>query len=185
MVPAHSRKIPRVSRYSGYCRFPSFFTYRAFTFSDRSFQFRLVKIQNSLYSPNPSMHAYWFRLFPFRSPLLRESIFSFSSSGYLDVSVRRVPLHALWIGAWMHGVLPCGFPHSDTCGSPGICPSPQLFAACRVFHRLLVPRHPPCALSCLTSFEASSPLLPEAYSVMPGSRMVSHAPLVCLGFLMS
>ncbi len=110
---------------------------------------------------------------------------SFSSSGYLDVSVRRVPLHALWIGAWMHGVLPCGFPHSDTCGSPGICPSPQLFAACRVFHRLLVPRHPPCALSCLTSFEASSPLLPGAYSVMPGSRMVSHAPLVCLGFLMS
>ena len=36
---------------------------------------------------------------------------SFSSSGYLDVSVRRVPLHALWIGAWMHGVHPhAGFP---------------------------------------------------------------------------
>ncbi len=36
---------------------------------------------------------------------------SFSSSGYLDVSVRRVPLHALWIGAWMHGVRPhAGFP---------------------------------------------------------------------------
>ena len=31
---------------------------------------------------------------------------SFSSSGYLDVSVRRVPLHALWIRAWMHGILP-------------------------------------------------------------------------------
>ena len=71
---------------------------------------------------------------------------SFSSSGYLDVSVRRVPLHALWIGAWIHGGSPCGFPHSDTCGSPGMCPSPQLFAACRVFRRLLVPRHPPCAL---------------------------------------
>ena len=49
------------------------------------------------------------------------------------------------------GLPPCGFPHSDTCGSPGMCPSPQLFAACRVFHRLLVPRHPPCALSCLAS----------------------------------
>ena len=72
---------------------------------------------------------------------------SFSSSGYLDVSVRRVPLHALWIGAWIHGGSPCGFPHSDTCGSPGMCPSPQLFAAYRVFHRPLVPRHPPCALS--------------------------------------
>ena len=43
-----------------------------------------------------------------------------------------------------------GFPHSDTCGSTGICPSPQLFAACRVFHRPAVPRHPPCALPCLT-----------------------------------
>ena len=42
-----------------------------------------------------------------------------------------------------------GFPHSDTRGSPGICPSPRLFAACRVFHRPPVPRHPPCALSCL------------------------------------
>ena len=75
---------------------------------------------------------------------------SFFSSGYLDVSVRRVPLHTLWIRAWMHGIFPCGFPHSDTCGSMGICPSPQLFAACRVFHRLPVPRHSPCALCCLT-----------------------------------
>ena len=34
-----------------------------------------------------------FGLFPFRSPLLRKSIISFSSSGYLDVSVHRVPSH--------------------------------------------------------------------------------------------
>ena len=40
-----------------------------------------------------------------------------------------------------------GFPHSDICGS---CSSPQLFAAYHVFHRLLVPRHPPCALFSLT-----------------------------------
>ena len=33
-----------------------------------------------------------FGLFPFRSPLLRESLFVFFSSGYLDVSVLRVPL---------------------------------------------------------------------------------------------
>jgi hypothetical protein len=32
----------------------------------------------------------WFGLFPVRSPLLRESLFVFSSSGYLDVSVLRV-----------------------------------------------------------------------------------------------
>ena len=75
---------------------------------------------------------------------------SFSSSGYLDVSVHRVPFHTLWIGVWMTGVLPAGFPHSDICGSKIICISPQLFAAYHVFLRLLVPRHPPCALFCLT-----------------------------------
>ena len=75
---------------------------------------------------------------------------SFSSSGYLDVSVHRVPLHTLWIGVWMIRVLRTGFPHSDICGSRIICISPQLFAAYHVFHRLLVPRHPPCALISLT-----------------------------------
>ena len=74
---------------------------------------------------------------------------SFSSSGYLDVSVHRVPLHTLWIGVWMIRVLRTGFPHSDICGSRIICISPQLFAAYHVFLRLLVPRHPPCALFCL------------------------------------
>ena len=29
---------------------------------------------------------------------------SFSSSGYLDVSVHRVPFHTLWIGVWIHGL---------------------------------------------------------------------------------
>ena len=75
---------------------------------------------------------------------------SFSSSGYLDVSVHRVPFHTLWIGVWMHEVCSCGFPHSDICGSVDICSSPRLFAAYHVFLRLLVPRHPPCALFCLT-----------------------------------
>ena len=43
-----------------------------------------------------------------------------------------------------------GSPHSDMCGSPIICISPHLFAAYHVFLRLSVPRHSPCALSCLT-----------------------------------
>ena len=75
---------------------------------------------------------------------------SFSSSGYLDVSVHRVPLHTLWIHVWIHEISSCGFPHSDICGSLDICSSPQLFAAYHVFLRLLVPRHPPCALISLT-----------------------------------
>ena len=46
-----------------------------------------------------------------------------------------------------------------------ICTSPQLFAAYHVFHRLLVPRHPPCALGRLTSFGFLC-LFPFASSVM-------------------
>ena len=110
----------------------------------------LLNSLNQFRGPNPSMHARWFGLFRFRSPLLTESHVVFSSSGYLDVSVHRVPFHTLWIGVWMTGVLPVGFPHSDICGSKIICISPQLFAAYHVFLRLLVPRHPPCALIRLT-----------------------------------
>ena len=75
---------------------------------------------------------------------------SFSSSAYLDVSVQRVPFHTLWIGVWMTGVCPAGFPHSEISGSMDICSSPKLIAAYHVFRRLLVPRHPPYALFCLT-----------------------------------
>ena len=76
---------------------------------------------------------------------------SFSSSGYLDVSVHRVPPVYLWIQYTVTEVSSAGFPHSDICGSLDICSLPQLFAAYHVFLRLLVPRHPPCALSSLTS----------------------------------
>ena len=110
----------------------------------------LLNLLNQFRGPNPSMHACWFGLFRFRSPLLTESHVVFSSSGYLDVSVHRVPFHTLWIGVWMTGVCPAGFPHSDISGSMDICSSPKLFAAYHVFHRLLVPRHPPCALTTLT-----------------------------------
>ena len=101
-------------------------------------------------SPNPGMHASRFGLFRVRSPLLTKSMFSFSSSGYLDVSVHRVPGVWLWIHHTSHEDCSCRFPHSDICGSMDICSSPQLFAAYHVFLRLLVPRHPPCALFSLT-----------------------------------
>ena len=47
--------------------------------------------------------------------------FSFSSSGYLDVSVHRVPFHTLCIGVWMTEVFSAGFPHSEICGLADIC----------------------------------------------------------------
>ena len=110
----------------------------------------LLDLLNQSRGPNPSMHARWFGLFRFRSPLLSESHVVFSSSGYLDVSVHRVPFLTLWIGVRMLEVCSSRFPHSEISGSMGICPSPKLFAAYHVLHRLLVPRHPPYALISIT-----------------------------------
>ena len=82
---------------------------------------------------------------------------SASYSGYLDVSVPRVPSGKLCIGLSVLKVYLSGFPHSDIHGSKDICSSPWLFAAYHVLHRLSVPRHPPCALYSLTnSFESGS-----------------------------
>jgi hypothetical protein len=55
----------------------------------------------------------------------------FSSSGYLDVSVRRVRLHC-WITCLQHA----GLSHSEIFGSSLMCKSPKLIAAYRVLLRL-------------------------------------------------
>ena len=150
MVPVPSIKVSRVSMYSGSRLVSSSFAYGAFTLSGRLSQSRSARLPESglRSEPRNARIPVW--------PLPRSLAatcgidVSFSSSGYLDVSVHRVPLHALWIGAWMTGVCPAGFPHSEIHGSRDICSSPWLFAAYHVFLRLSVPRHPPCALSCLT-----------------------------------
>ena len=111
----------------------------------------LLTIKNHKCGPNPDVHAHRFGLFRFRSPLLPESHVVFSSSGYLDVSVHRVPSAYLWIQYAVTEVFSARFPHSDISGSLDICSSPKLFAAYHVFHRLLVPRHPPYALSSMTN----------------------------------
>jgi hypothetical protein len=49
-----------------------------------------------------------------------------------------------------------GLPHSEIRGSTGARPSPRLFAACHVLHRLSVPRHPPDALHVLRPRPAPS-----------------------------
>ena len=152
MVPAHSIKVSRVSMYSGYRHVIFPFAYGAFTLSGRLSQNLSARINESIMRSEP--HGARTMVWPLSISLaatLEIDKFSFSSSPYLDVSVQAVPFHTLWIGVWMHEVCSCGFPHSDICGSVDICSSPQLFAAYHVFLRLLVPRHPPCALFCLTS----------------------------------
>ena len=112
----------------------------------------LLDLLNQFRGPNPGVHALRFGLFPFRSPLLWKSHVVFSSSGYLDVSVHRVPLLTLWIGVRITEDCSVRFPHSEISGSMDICSSPKLFAAYHVFHRLLVPRHPPYALISITNW---------------------------------
>ena len=149
MVPALSIKVSRVSMYSGSRSVSSPFAYGAFTLSGRLSQNLSARITESIMRSEPrcARTTVWPLSISLAATL--EIDVSFSSSGYLDVSVHRVPLHTLWIGVWMIRVLRTGFPHSDICGSRIICISPQLFAAYHVFLRLLVPRHPPCALFCL------------------------------------
>ena len=151
MVPACSIKVPRVSMYSGYRHVSSPFAYGAFTLFGRLSQNLSAEVAESIMRSEPRNARIPVWPLP-RSLAATYGIdVSFSSSGYLDVSVPRVPLIHLWIQCMMTGVHPAGFPHSEIRGSMDICSSPRLFAAYHVFHRLSVPRHPPCALIRLTS----------------------------------
>ena len=152
MVPARSHKVSRVSWYSGYCHVCPSFVYGAFTLCGRLSQNRSTRLFESIMRSEPLSARTQVWALPGSLAATSGIDVSFSSSGYLDVSVHRVPDVWLWIHHTTHEVCSCRFPHSDICGSMDICSSPQLFAAYHVFHRLLVPRHPPCALFCLTSF---------------------------------
>ena len=151
MVSARSHRVSRVPWYSGSCRVSSGFGYGALTLSGRLFQSRSPAVTESLMQSEPRDARITVWALP-RSLAATYGIdVSFSSSGYLDVSVHRVPSAWLWIHHAVTEVCSAGFPHSDISGSKDICSSPKLFAAYHVFHRLLVPRHPPYALSSMTN----------------------------------
>ena len=147
MVSARSHRVSRVPWYSGSCRVSSDFGYGALTLSGRLFQRRSPAVTESLMQSEPrdARITVWALSISLAATLEIDK-FSFSSSGYLDVSVPRVPHVQLCIHCTLTEVSSAGFPHSDISGSLDMCSSPKLFAAYHVFHRLLVPRHPPCAL---------------------------------------
>ena len=64
---------------------------------------------------------------------------------------RRFPAYTYLIQYTLTEYCSAGFPHSEIPGSKLICSSPRLIAAYHVLHRLLMPRHSPCALLHLTS----------------------------------
>ena len=167
MVPAYSHKVPRVSWYSGSRLADSLFAYGAFTLSGWLSQNHSAKLVRSIprSEPQGARTLVWALSISLAATL--EIDVSFSSSGYLDVSVHRVPHAWLWIHHTLTELFSAGFPHSDISGSLDICSSPKLFAAYHVFHRLLVPRHPPCALFCITNMDERDgfPFPPHMYSV--------------------
>ena len=59
----------------------------------------------------------------------------------------------------MTGLQPAGLPHSEIRGSMLVCSSPRLIAAYHVLHRLSMPRHPPYALTYLSSAILHGPSL--------------------------
>ena len=110
MVPARSHKVSRVSWYSGYRLVNPTFRYGAFTLSGRLSQNLSARIAESIMRSEPrnARTPVWPLSISLAATL--EIEFSFFSSGYLDVSVHRVPFHTLWIGVWIHEVAHVGFP---------------------------------------------------------------------------
>ena len=150
MVPARSHKVSRVSWYSGYRLVSSAFRYGAFTLSGWLSQNHSPSSCESIMRSEPQSARTLVCPLSISLAATLEIDVSFSSSWYLDVSVPRVPDVQLCIHCTTTEVCSVRFPHSEICGSRDICSSPQLIAAYHVFHRLLVPRHPPCALYSLT-----------------------------------
>ena len=118
---------------------PFRFEYRALTLYGRPSHAVLLAFGSVMQVRTPKIIA------DLRFGLLRISVDVFSSP-YLDVSVQAVPFRNLWIQLRMTDNYSAGFPHSEISGSMRMCRSPKLIAACHVLHRLLMPRHSPCAL---------------------------------------
>ena len=137
MVPAVSRRIPRVLRYSGGGPAARVrFAYGAFTLCGR--RFHAVRLRTGRLStaapttPEGASPRPRFGLLRFRSPLLAESLLFSSPAG---TEMFQFPALAPLIS----GVLADGFPHSDA-GPRGFSQLVTSFLASGSL------RHPPCAL---------------------------------------
>jgi hypothetical protein len=93
-----------------------------------------------------------FGLIPVRSPLLRESRFLSLPRATKMFQFARCTSTAPMDSVQGTRALPrVGFPIRKSPDQRSFSSSPRLIAAVHVLHRLLVPRHPPCALVLLSS----------------------------------
>ena len=143
MVPANSTRASPTPTYSGYPPIIRYYRYGSLTLYGSPSQMILV----------PSYDLMWV----LQPPTCRNN----SGLGYFPFARHYLGNHFCFL---FLQVLRCfsslgspppwrvldlqssGLPHSDICGSPIVCISPQLFAAYHVLLRLCEPRHPPYAL---------------------------------------
>lgn len=99
-------------------------------------------------------HMDRFSLVRVRSPLLTESLLFSLPVGTEMFHFPTFPPHALCVQAWVT-TSPCsawrGFPIRTSSDHRSVINSPRLIADSYVLLRLLMPRHPPCALKNLTT----------------------------------
>ena len=146
MVPADSRRISRVPRYSGYHWALTSLHIRGYHPLWPDFPERSVRDSSAVawsYYPAAALPQRRFGLFPVRSPLLGASLL-FS----LPAGTKMFQFPALASSTWsrMYVLHTYRLSHSEIPGSRVICTYPGLIAAYHVLHRLCEPRHPPCAL---------------------------------------
>ena len=120
MVPAHSIKVSRVSMYSGFHCVNLSFAYGAFTLFGRLSQNLSARLIES--RPWSEPRNIFIPVWPLSISLAAtlEIDVSFFSSGYLDVSVHRVPsirlcIHLTVTAHYHRRVSPFGHPWINTC----------------------------------------------------------------------
>ena len=150
VVHPSSHRVSRVRRYSGYPLSLSSFAYGILTLCDRLSH--AVRLDSHDHDAGPYPEDLRPSVWPPPRSLATTCGISFDvfSSPYLDVSVQAVPHIHLFDSVYV--TLAGGLPHSEISGSKLICSSPKLIAAYHVLHRLLMPRHSPCALCSLTIY---------------------------------
>ena len=130
------------------------------------------------YNPGRCQRQPRFGLMRVRSPLLAQSLLLSFPPG---TKMFQFPGFAPKLGFGV-GIAPDGFPHSDIRGSPGICPSPRLFAAYHVLLRLREPQASPVRPCSLSLYLCPSPHLPPTG---PRRRCIHKTRSILLRFNLS
>jgi hypothetical protein len=161
MVPAASRRVSRVPRYSGATKGGLHFRLRGYhplwpAFPGRSTNAFLSLVEPLAasgsrrplremmwsYNPELSLRIARFGLVRFRSPLLSESRLISFPPGTEMVHFPGFASCTYGFSARSAVFAPRGFPHSEIPGSQIACISPGRIAAGCVLPRLIAPRHP-------------------------------------------